>query len=348
MITLSSYPSGTVFLNDLQDISFGIGSASRAKVTVTALGRTLYDETLWPIGGAVTLHDLPSLLHASCRSGLQVTYAVTISELDTTGTVATRTISFTAVYANVETGQTASAFLASRFLTIFEGARRTAPGRKEYLSYIGSETASVTARYADGSTQTFTPQVTQTSGSYRQIDVSPGNYASSSSALARYTVTCGSRSMTYDMDYLHPDAAPIIMFENSFGVDEIFYCVGKHEVSGEYTRYSTLLQSGMTRNYRTDEVRRFTAATGVLTRPEAAWLDELFRSEEVYVCNVISGTLSRTKEITILESESKNDNSDDTLPEFTFSYRYAQRQQNVMQTDSLGRIFDNTFDSTFE
>jgi hypothetical protein len=35
------------------------------------------------------------------------------------------------------------------------------------------------------------------------------------------------------------------------------------------------------------------------------------------------------------------------MPRFTFSYQYAQRIQNVLQMDRVGRIFDNTFDHTF-
>ena len=36
------------------------------------------------------------------------------------------------------------------------------------------------------------------------------------------------------------------------------------------------------------------------------------------------------------------------VPRFTFSYQYAQRNHNVFDTLRSGRIFDNTFDNTFE
>ena len=35
------------------------------------------------------------------------------------------------------------------------------------------------------------------------------------------------------------------------------------------------------------------------------------------------------------------------MPAFEFTYAYAQRIHNVMQPSHAGRIFDNTFDHTF-
>ena len=53
------------------------------------------------------------------------------------------------------------------------------------------------------------------------------------------------------------------------------------------------------------------------------------------------------KRVTISDSKSDNDNLIDTIPRFTFSYSYAQRQHNVLDMRRAGRIFDNTFDNTF-
>jgi hypothetical protein len=82
----------------------------------------------------------------------------------------------------------------------------------------------------------------------------------------------------------------------------------------------------------------------------AGWADDLFRSDEVYVVNVISGqVVSRDggKQVVITDSKSELTNDDDHLPRFTFSYQYAQRIHNVLQMNRVGRIFDNTFDHTF-
>ena len=53
------------------------------------------------------------------------------------------------------------------------------------------------------------------------------------------------------------------------------------------------------------------------------------------------------KRVTISDSKSDNDNLLDAIPRFTFSYSYAQRQHNVLDMRRAGRIFDNTFDHTF-
>ena len=52
-------------------------------------------------------------------------------------------------------------------------------------------------------------------------------------------------------------------------------------------------------------------------------------------------------QVVISESKSTVTNEDDDMPSFEFSYVYAQRIHNVMQRTHAGRIFDNTFDHTF-
>ena len=48
----------------------------------------------------------------------------------------------------------------------------------------------------------------------------------------------------------------------------------------------------------------------------------------------------------VTDSKSENSNTPDTLPRFTFSYRYATEQQNYIDMGRAGKIFDNTFDYT--
>ena len=49
----------------------------------------------------------------------------------------------------------------------------------------------------------------------------------------------------------------------------------------------------------------------------------------------------------ITDSKAEYTNDDAALPRFTFTYQYAQRLHNVLQLQREGRIFDNTFDNTF-
>ena len=52
--------------------------------------------------------------------------------------------------------------------------------------------------------------------------------------------------------------------------------------------------------------------------------------------------------MTLTESKSEVSNLDDEIARFTFSYQYAQRIHNVIDLQRAGRIFDNTFDNTFD
>ena len=62
-------------------------------------------------------------------------------------------------------------------------ARRDTAGRLEYLSYIGTETPTVTARYADGEPRTFSAQKVGGNDSYSTIDVSPDRFKAAGATL---------------------------------------------------------------------------------------------------------------------------------------------------------------------
>ena len=148
------------------------------------------------------------------------------------------------------------------------------------------------------------------------VEVSPELLVKPGFELVRYIIHAGVRTQTFSLDPDAPDVAPVLLFTNSFGCQETVYCTGTHALEPEYAR-STAYTNGMFRNYRIDEIY------------------------------LLEGT-TVGKEITITESESKRSNDPDHLPFFTFSYRYAQRNHNILQLPRAGRVFDNTFDYTFE
>ena len=92
----------------------------------------------------------------------------------------------------------------------------------------------------------------------------------------------------------------------------------------------------------------FKADTGILSFTMANWVDELFRSMNVHIVTFKNGNPNVGKEVIITDSKSEYDNKPTSLPRFTFSYQYAQRNHNVLNMERAGRIFDNTFDNTFE
>lgn len=330
------------FSCSIPDVTFT--ASGRAYVTVSIDGTQVYAEWLYPSGGIVTLQDLSELATPYARQRQTVTMAVKAVDegggqlLDSSTEV---------VYCQADfCDETAESFLAAHFLSILMGTKVTALGRLEYLHMQGSETATCTAIYGDGTTRTFSVDVVQRGSHYQTLDVSPDNFTTTGKVLTAYTVTAGSRKQDYEIDLRQPDCAPVLIFVNSFGLDELAYCTGTHRVDPTYKRNMAYV-GRMQRNYRIDETRAFKADTGPLTTAMANWWDEVFRSDSVRVVNIYNGNPNVGKDMVITDSKSEYSNDDAEIPRFTFTYQYAQRNHNVVQLLRAGRIFDNTFDNTF-
>lgn len=345
-IPLSSFNGAKYFTSDIPDMAISAGTGSGATlVTVTCDGEQVLQEQLWPVGGTITLTELGELLEPYAQKRL--VSSVAVSAQPPQG--AAQSAAFTVMFARVDVGVSAQEFYGSYFLTILQGPKLTAMGRLELLWYYGSEAATVTAEYTDGTTATMAAVMATATSEYSCIDASPDHYVQAGKQLAGYTVSAGSRSQSFDIDFRRPDCAPILEFYNSFGVWELLYCTGTHKVNPAYKR-ETARVGGRLKTYKIEETRNFEGDTGILTPAMAAWADELFRSSEVYVVNVYGGDVSSRdagKEVVITESKSEVTNEDDNLPHFPFTYQYAQRIHNVLQLNRVGRIFDNTFDHTF-
>ena len=339
-VSLSSLNGNTYFTSGMPDVTINGTNDTALQVTITCDGEQLLDEPLWPSADIIVLKEVGELLKPYVRRHL--VSSVTISAGGTTST-------FTVLYCLADVGVDAATFYSNYFLSILMGTKVTAAGRRELLWYYGNDHATASVEYDDDSIVDFIVDPVGNSSTYTCIDVSPDLFIIAGRQIVAYTVTAGSRTQRFEMDFSKPDCAPILEFYNSFGVWEYIYCTGTHKVSPDYNRLSSRL-GGMLRNYRIEETRTFKADTGILTTTMAAWADELFRSLEVYVVNVVNGEVTDAdggKEVVITESKSENSNDDDYMPRFTFSYQYAQRNHNVLQLNRVGRIFDNTFDHTF-
>ena len=321
-----------------------VTTSEKVRVVMTIDSEEVYDEWLMPIGGELELTGLSNLVTPYARESQTVTLAITAT---TEGGTVVLSTSTEVVYCQADFGdETATSFLSSHFLSILMGTKVTALGRLEYLHCPGSDSASCTARYDDGTTATFPVSVVQTGSHYRTFDVSPSNFVTADKTLLGYTITAGSRTQDYEIDLTQPDCAPILVFVNSFGLDELAYCTGIHKVDPTYKRSAAWVRDKQ-RNYKIDETRAFKADTGPLTMAMANWWDEVFRSDSVRVVNIYNGHPNVGKEMIITDSKSEYSNDDAEIPRFTFTYQYAQRNHNVVQLLRAGRIFDNTFDKTF-
>lgn len=348
MITVLSNSGGTHFSSSVPDLSFTI-SGHKATVDITVDGTSIYNETLVPTGGNITVADIQDMLAIHAERKLVADYMIGITEYITTDGRNEANVWYVkgkVLYCNADLGVEAQEFYDNHYLSVLMGDKVTAIGRLEYLHYYGDDACTCEAEYTDGSKVLFDIEASGGNGKYTQVDVSPGNFAQDGKTLARYTVKAGSRVQVFVIDHTKPDCAPILLFDNSFGVQELIYCTGAHKVSPKYTRKQERF-GGMLRTYAIEEERTFKADTGVLTTAMANWADELFRSREIYVVNIYDGEPQVGKEVVITDCKSENSNEDDYMPRFTFDYQYSQRNHNVLDLKREGRIFDNTFDNTF-
>ena len=321
-----------------------INTSEQAHIVIAVDNENVYDEWLFPVDNTITIKELGDLVTPYARQRQQVSLSITATNEGGQQLLST---SATVIYCQADFGDvTAESFLENHFLSIRMGPKVTAIGRLEYLHSSGSDTPACTAYYSDGTTAAFTPSVVQSGTGYRTFDVSPDNFTTEGKTLTSYTVTAGLRRQDYYIDLEQPDCAPILVFVNSFGLDELAYCTGIHRVDPSYKR-SWAYVGRLQRNYKIDETRNFKADTGPLTTAMANWWDEVFRSDSVRIVNFKDGNPNVGMDLLITDSKSAYSNDDAEIPRFTFTYQYAQRNHNVVQLLRAGRIFDNTFDNTF-
>lgn len=353
MITVTHQPSSPVFTSALDTFSFRIGGDS-ATVTISCGGEELLSETYYPVSGIITIYDLGTLIADAARRTVVATCQISIAELTGGSQSDSWSNTFTVYYSTVDVNMSCQAFLDSYFLTLLDGAKLTQLGHREYLHAAGSDcsTPQVVARYYDGTSQVVTATMATDATSVRTVngittfDVSPDRYYDESKgSLFAYTVTVGKRVQEYQIDHTKAVADPVLLFTNSFGCQEIFYCLGRKKIAPTFERKQAVI-SGKRVNYSVKETRTFEGDTGVIPPSMAHFAEDLLRSDEVYLFR----EHVQDKEVTFTDSKSERTNEDDDLAEFTFSYQYAQRVQNVIFKNSEntgGRIFDDSFDDTF-
>lgn len=336
---------GTYFSASIPDVVFTLNGSS-ANVTVTidkglSTEDVLLSETLSPIDGRIVLRDLSQDVGPSAEARLVVSLSIDIEADGTTQSMTAKVI-----FSQADIGEDAATFCQEHFLTLMMGTKITAIGRLEYLHYIGTEDAVATAYYTDGTNRKFMVAKTGGNDKYTTIDVSPALFTTEGTTLWSYSVSAGNRLQRFYIDLSQPDCAPVLLFTNSFGVQELAYCTGTHEKAPEFSREATYIEGKMT-PYLIEEVRKMKADTGILTTAMAEWWDECFRSKEIYLVNFLDGFANVGKAVYISDCKSVRTNADDDMPRFTFTWQYAQHNHNVVAELRAGRIFDNTFDNTF-
>lgn len=365
MITRISSFKTKEFSCQLPDLEFAI-SMNRAKVAVEVekSGERLevFSENLYPsLGGIIRLQDLDILLEP--YAGRWLTFDLWISveeqsvstdsggnEVATVTARATWNTSVVSCRANI-LNMTAEEWCSKRFMTLIDGAKTTAVGFLEYLYFVGNlPSAPVCKAYFDDNTDRTVPlSYTSIGDGYGRIDASPANFLSSGRKLLSYEIKAGDRIQNYVVDNnVEPEVAPVLLFWNSFGVQELAYCTGELKQVASFERKQARI-GRLKETYSMEEKENFKADTGYLTFPMANWWREVLRSKDIQVMTVVNGGVEpgSGKPVVITSEKHEISNAADHLPRITFEYEYADRNHNVFDIRREGRIFDDTFDYTF-
>ena len=117
--------SGKYFSSTIPDVEFTISGVS-AGVTMTCGDQQIYDETLFPISGKVSLRDLSNLVTPYARQQLVVTLSIAIRENVETGTGGCQTLTAQVIYCAADFNTDAETFCENHFLSILLGQKITA------------------------------------------------------------------------------------------------------------------------------------------------------------------------------------------------------------------------------
>lgn len=362
MISLLSSFAVTEFSSTIPDLEIAVSTEKvKVEVAVAKAGEStvVFSETLYPdMIHHVRLSDIDRLIEPYSARWLVFTLQIRIIEpgaksnsFDAADAVErlleTRVVTCKANILNMS----AEEWCEKRFLTLIDGEKTTAPGFLEYLYFVGRLSASPTYRayYDDGSTHVGPLQFTSMGDDYGRIDASPVNFHRSGVTLLRYEVRAGERVQQFVVDNdVETEVAPVLLFWNSFGVQELAYCTGELKQVASFDRKQARI-GRLKETYSMEEREHFKADTGYLSFPMANWWREVLRSRNIQVLTVVEGgvDLGSAKPVVITAEKHEMSNAADHLPRVTFEYEYADRNHNVFDTRREGRIFDDTFDHTF-
>lgn len=207
MITITQSISGTYLSSNVPDVEFSIGG-NRAMVTMTVDDEQVYQEYLYPLAGVVTLAELDRLLTPYAKKRLKVKLKIQIAEQDADNETIMPTKSMEAdiIYSEVDINTTAQDFIDTHYLTLLEGEKVTSLHRLEYLHYIGTDKAEVTAYYDDGTNKSFSILPVAGNDRYTTLDVSAAQFAMAGKTLLCYDVQAGKRTFRFTIDLMSPTA----------------------------------------------------------------------------------------------------------------------------------------------
>lgn len=333
-----------MFSYEFKRLDFSTDQAEMSVLLKSASGDVLLSESYNPDRYCnITLWDLDTEVSAYIGDAPYASFTLTVDG----NLMATIKV----LRCNVAYDVSAETFCNGHFLTAWEGVRRTSVGRYECLSFYASSVVAVTATvsWMDASGGLIRETVTVRAADYAagtvvMVDVSPGRFVRSGRTLAGYRIDCGARSVRYRVDYPAIEAEPSMIFRNRFFVWETVHFEGTRSSAPNYTREAAWI-NGQYVNYDIEEVKSYTAMTAPLPLGAEEVIEDLARSRTVHL---LDSTGAARDLVTVTEVDAKATNDINALNVLSVTYRLADRITAKSYLGARAKIFDNTYDTSYE
>ena len=317
-----------------------VSASAAITVTISQGSDVVLMSTYTPVNGVVTLYHLNKLL-LPLISDVMSDFTITAGSVSKTVHV---------VRAGVLVSEGAATFLPSFFLSMAMGERDTASGRHECVSFIATEASAVDVvalcTYVSGTMVNTASKSVATglaSGALHTVDVSADRFVDSTlGVLVSYVVVAGERKMRYRV---RPAAATEVamMFRNAFGAWETFYLSGSRASEPEYRRETANVNGAFTL-YDLEETQQWVSHSGLLRPCGVALGHDLARSKDVFL---LEGSTAGAA-IVITSVEVKTTGDWDENAAFSFTWRRATRLTALLEAQRPPKLFDETFDETYD
>ncbi|MCM1142087.1 MAG: hypothetical protein NC453_26250 [Muribaculum sp.] len=357
-------PSGIMLSSNVGEVRIDV-DGSYVDVQLIATGNVaILSERYYAYGGMVTLYDLASLMESNMRSSGESYSNFTLRVFTDSTSNKADSVTFNILYCDrfsvctdVET------FLRENFLTSLQ-YRRVADGSTTslfYFSFNGESLAysiSYVARLADGHAVNGSFGLgsgTASGNEIRQLNISTtaiksevgGDFGADVDEieLLSFTVSCGQRSITCFVDRSLPGDADSFAFRNCFNVWDVAVLPHITTAKTDVDR-STAVVNGRSQFYNQSVEKKYEVTAGPLTADEAAWIDQLLTSYDVFRfepndCDPADPYILQSILITDMTCEISD--SDDKPNTVKFTWRYTDNRPIVRFSASRG-IFTSPFD----
>ena len=251
---------------------------------------------------------------------------------------------FRAILGEQRMDEPATVFVNENFLSLLNGWKLSHAWQIEILSLYSEIAVDITIETVALDGARVGPTLLRNIADVNQvveIDVSPSRILADPTLISRYIIKAGTRMMIYYLDRDERKEEPELLFRNCFGCRESFVPSGLVERKNEYENATGYIRDMLFR-FRTKEIKKFEANTGIMKENHGQWAEDLFVSNEVFL--VMGNDLVP---VTITDAKVIRSNAPDELISFDFSYQLSRPNIYGAGKIDIKRIFDDTFDYSF-